>query len=875
MNKNFMFDSGDGGGEVVAREPEVSPWEFSGYSAAVEDEHQQRRTTSIDYKISQFRKNQPLLDHSGSDQQDGHPKVKVKQKAARKRSGEQPILYDSESEQGNGGTKRKVKRKGGRKRSGVDESGGVEESFAGAKVANDGGHTRETGNWEDDGEDSDQYHNQVAQDNFYEVLENSRQKSSEDEEDDDEGDNAIKNETLECIKAGSRMSGVVSHRKTNVNGKISENKTKLPGVSIEDGLLVHGKEGKQISEKFFSPANGASFSAKSFIELNISRPLVRACEVLGYQRPTPIQAACVPLALTGRDICGSAVTGSGKTAAFALPLLERLLFRPRRIPATRVLILTPTRELAVQVHSMIEKLAQYTDISCCLVVGGLSTKVQEVALRSHPDIVVATPGRMIDHLHNSQSVGLEELAILVLDEADRLLELGFRQEVHELVRLCPKRRQTMLFSATMTEEVAELIQLSLNCPVRLSADPLTQRPSTLSEEVIKLRPSHLADKEAVLLALCSRSFIAKVIIFSGTKNEAHRLKILFGLSHLKAAELHGNLTQAQRLDALESFRKQDVNFLIATDVAARGLDIIGVETVINFECPRDITTYVHRVGRTARAGRQGCAVTFVSEKDRSLLKALAKRAGSKLQSRKVSPQVIEKWQQEIEKMEEDVVAIIQEERKERILRKAEMEANKAQNMIEHEIEIFSRPKKTWFQSTKEKKIAMNTLKDARSVTDKKNISVNEFENLQKKAKRKLEKEKHLPRKKRRQLEAAREVESNDEVSDDPELKDVQEASRKTSGTNGKSTVEAAYRRAKAVKAVERAKEAGRFVKKNTGAKKMKGTNFVSRKEEMEQLFQGDVKDSKRQRLMNSSNKKRKAGLSHKGFKSKARYKRRK
>ncbi|KAJ7298549.1 hypothetical protein O6H91_Y551600 [Diphasiastrum complanatum] len=226
-------------------------------------------------------------------------------------------------------------------------------------------------------------------------------------------------------------------------------------------------------------------------------------------------------------------------------------------------------------------------------------------------------------------------------------------------------------------------------------------------------------------------------------------------------------------------------------------------------------------------------------------------------------------------MEEDVVAIIQEERKERILRKAEMEANKAQNMIEHEIEIFSRPKKTWFQSTKEKKIAMNTLKDARSVTDKKNISVNEFENLQKKAKRKLEKEKHLPRKKRRQLEAAREVESNDEVSDDPELKDVQEASRKTSGTNGKSTVEAAYRRAKAVKAVERAKEAGRFVKKNTGAKKMKGTNFVSRKEEMEQLFQGDVKDSKRQRLMNSSNKKRKAGLSHKGFKSKARYKRRK
>lgn len=266
-------------------------------------------------------------------------------------------------------------------------------------------------------------------------------------------------------------------------------------------------------KSFYVPSDGASFSANSFIELNLSRPLLRACEALGYSKPTPIQSAVIPLAMNGSDICGSAVTGSGKTAAFALPTLERLLFRPKRVPAIRVLILTPTRELAVQVHSMIEKLAQFTDIRCCLVVGGLSTKVQEAALRSMPDVVVATPGRMIDHLRNSMSVDLEDLAVLILDEADRLLELGFSAEIRELVRLCPKRRQTMLFSATMTEEVDELIKLSLTKPSRLSADPSKTLPQTLTQEVVRIRRMREVNQEAVLLALCSKTFTSKVIIF--------------------------------------------------------------------------------------------------------------------------------------------------------------------------------------------------------------------------------------------------------------------------------------------------------------------------------------------------------------------------
>nr|KYP60880.1 DEAD-box ATP-dependent RNA helicase 28 [Cajanus cajan] len=623
------------------------------------------------------------------------------------------------------------------------------------------------------------------------------------------------------------------------------------------------------NKSFFAPSEGTSFHADSFLQLNLSRPLLRACEALGYAKPTPIQAACIPLALTGRDICGSAITGSGKTAAFALPTLERLLFRPKRMRAIRVLILTPTRELAVQVHSMIEKLAQFTDIRCCLVVGGLSTKVQEAALRSMPDIVVATPGRMIDHLRNSMSVDLDDLAVLILDEADRLLELGFNAEIQELVRLCPKKRQTMLFSATMTEEVDELIKLSLSKPLRLSADPSTKRPATLTEEVVRIRRMREVNQEAVLLAMCTKTFTSKVIIFSGTKQAAHRLKIIFGLSGLKAAELHGNLTQAQRLEALEQFRKQQVDFLVATDVAARGLDIIGVQTVINFACPRDLTSYVHRVGRTARAGREGYAVTFVTDNDRSLLKAIAKRAGSKLKScivaRIVAEQSILKWSNIIEQMEDQIAEVLQEEREEMALRKAEMEATKAENMIAHKDEIFSRPKRTWFVTEKEKKLAAKAAKasmDKNKSSGREVISAEQAEDLRMKEKRKREREKNLPRKKRRKLEAAREM-LEDEEQDDKQV-EAKGENKKEKG--GMSLVDLAYRRAKAVKAVKKALDSGKIVQKNKKKSNNAPRKTSSRTEEMRELFQTDMKDKKTKRRGVGGGKKSKSS-----FKSKSRY----
>ena len=475
-----------------------------------------------------------------------------------------------------------------------------------------------------------------------------------------------------------------------------QTKTQLPE---DDGVFTE----REKKNKKGAATEDATFSAESFNDLNLSRQLIRACTALGYDVPTPIQAAVVPLALTGRDICGRAVTGSGKTAAFMLPLLERMLHRgARAAAATHVLVLVPTRELAVQVHQMTMRLAQFTSIRAALVVGGLSANTQAAELRTRPEIVVATPGRLIDHVRNTHSVGLEDLAALVLDEADRLLEMGFLEEIREIVRHCPTRRQTMLFSATLTSGVQELAEFSMKHPARLSADQIGTTPGTLTEEVLRLRPGAASMKEAHLMALVNRTFTKKSIVFSRTKQQAHRLKIVMGLAGIVAAELHGDLSQTQRLAALESFRVGEASHLVATDVAARGLDIAGVDAVISYDAPRTLASYLHRVGRTARAGKRGTALTFMEESDRKLVKAVSKR-GSKLVARSLPNHVVEEWHAKIEAMADQIKEVEYEERAEKHLNRAEMEAIKAENLMTHSKEIHARPAKTWFQSERQKK----------------------------------------------------------------------------------------------------------------------------------------------------------------------------
>lgn len=351
---------------------------------------------------------------------------------------------------------------------------------------------------------------------------------------------------------------------------------------------------------------------------------------------------------------------------------------------------------------MLRELNKYTDIRSCLVVGGLSLKAQEAELRTRPDVVVCTPGRMIDHLRNSMSVHLDDVDILVLDEADRLLELGFTEEVEEVVKACPKGRQTLMFSATMTDDVDKLVKMSLKRPVRVSADPLYDLSQRLVQEFVRVRDDREEDREAILLALVTRTFRAGTIVFFQRKKRAHRAAILLGLAGVKVGELHGNLSQRQRLEALEAFRTQSVDVLVATDLAGRGLDIDGVKHVINFQMPNDIRVYVHRVGRTARAGRGGMAVTLVGERGRGIMRQIVKHAKGNLRSRQVQPKAVVKWRARIEKMEGDVEDILRQEQLEKEVRVAEMEANKAKNMMEHESEIASRPARTWFLTAKEK-----------------------------------------------------------------------------------------------------------------------------------------------------------------------------
>jgi ATP-dependent RNA helicase DDX27 len=290
---------------------------------------------------------------------------------------------------------------------------------------------------------------------------------------------------------------------------------------------------------------GKKGELSSFQGMSLSRPILRGLASVGFTKPTPIQAKTIPIALMGKDVVGGAVTGSGKTGAFVVPILERLLYRPKKVPTTRVVILTPTRELAIQCHSVAMKLAGHTDIKFCLAVGGLSLKIQEGELRLRPDVVIATPGRFIDHMRNSASFAIDTVEILVLDEADRMLEDGFADELNEILTTMPKSRQTMLFSATMTSTVDKLIRVGLNKPARIMVDSQKKTAVNLTQEFVRLRPGREEMRMGYLVHICKTFYTERVIIFFRQKKIAHRTRIIFGLLGLSSAELHGSMNQAQ------------------------------------------------------------------------------------------------------------------------------------------------------------------------------------------------------------------------------------------------------------------------------------------------------------------------------------------
>jgi ATP-dependent RNA helicase RhlE len=345
---------------------------------------------------------------------------------------------------------------------------------------------------------------------------------------------------------------------------------------------------------------------KTFDDLPLDATLRRGVQEMGYSEPTPIQSGTIPHAVEGRDLIGTAQTGTGKTAAFLLPILERLLKRPRgRIYA---LVLTPTRELALQAEGFLHRLGRHTRLRGAAVYGGVGMIDQERALRGGAEIIVATPGRLLDHMQRGY-VDFRSLEILVLDEADRMLDMGFLPDVRRVLSQLPRNRQTMLFSATMPPEVVRLSHEFLHDPHIIRADAPTVAAVGVSHHAIAVSSERKTD---VLVSLLKNSEMSSVLVFTRTKHRADRVARQLEHSGISVTVIHGNRSQPQRIRALEGFRSGRFRVLVATDIAARGVDVEGVSDVVNYDVPHEAETYVHRVGRTARAQRRGDALTLVS-----------------------------------------------------------------------------------------------------------------------------------------------------------------------------------------------------------------------------------------------------------------------
>jgi len=473
----------------------------------------------------------------------------------------------------------------------------------------------------------------------------------------------------------------INVKKKSKVGKEEEGKGGAATVNVVEEDNLGGEEGEVEGEADFFEEPESYNKDASFQAMNLSRPLLKAIEAMRFVHPTPIQGATIPVALAGRDICGCAATGTGKTAAFMLPILERLLFRSKAESVTRVLVLVPTRELGVQVFQVSKQLCQFTSIDVALSVGGLDLRLQEAALRKNPDVVIATPGRLIDHIKNTPTFGLENIEVLILDEADRLLEEAFLDQIKEVVKSCAPTRQTMLFSATMTDQVNELAAMSLRKPVKIFVDSNRAVAWNLHQEFVRIRTSHEKSQEAVLASLLARTCRDHAIVFIRTKQQCHRLHIVLGLLGLKVGELHGNMSQAQRLESLKAFKDEQIDILLTTDVAARGLDISGVKTVVNLQLPDTVEQYIHRVGRTARAGRAGRSVSFATEQNRKIVKAIVGQAVRPVKSRVIPPAIIDKYVRKIKDLEPEVKQIQDEETAEREIAKLENRANRLQNRL--------------------------------------------------------------------------------------------------------------------------------------------------------------------------------------------------
>lgn len=352
-----------------------------------------------------------------------------------------------------------------------------------------------------------------------------------------------------------------------------------------------------------------------FSELKLNDKILRALSDAGYTKPTPIQSEAIPEVISGRDLLGCAQTGTGKTAAFALPILEHLAAIPEREKKISALVITPTRELAIQIYENFVNYGKYLDVTYAVIYGGVSQKPQEDALKKGVDVLIATPGRLWD-LMGQKLCDISKIDVLVVDEADRMLDMGFIHDVRRIVDKTPKKRQTLLFSATMPPDIAELAKEMLTDPHRIDIAPAGSTVDTIRQFV------YFVDKERkrdLLEYILNKSAVPSVLVFTRTKHGADRLGRQLSKNGFRSASIHGDKSQGARQEALKNFKNHKVRVLVATDIAARGIDIYELPLVINYDLPQEAETYVHRIGRTGRAGSPGVAISFCSYDEKLLL----------------------------------------------------------------------------------------------------------------------------------------------------------------------------------------------------------------------------------------------------------------
>ena len=576
-------------------------------------------------------------------------------------------------------------------------------------------------------------------------------------------DHIVKNQS--SIKNSWNYSKIIANEKKFKDERHENNKITLKEeATIEDidsNNSINDEDEKYLEDKF---ENDLFEKDCSFTNFNLSKLLLRACSDLNFFHPTKVQAKVIPLILQGEDVLVNAETGSGKTACYLLPTIQKILTKKN----TKVLLLVPTRDLAIQCEQMLQNLLKYFDsISYCSIIGGFSIQNQIGQLQKKPDIIIATPGRLIDMLYNHKSFELDYINVLILDEADKLLELGFKDAILEILykmgsigsdeldlkkndkakhnKLNDKKNnlQTLLFSATLNTKVIDLGNAVLSNPVKLKLAH-SNVLNNLKQSVVRMRfkeKVNLQEEETTksvkiqnkdnskkhkkkafsseeeflqrmsyLINILKDKKKQRSIIFFNTKQDCHKAKIILDDLNIKAEEVHSDIHQTQRLQALEDFQQQKTHFLLATDVLGRGIDIEKIKCVINFQMPLQQERYTHRIGRTARKGNLGHAITICNEDDRHMFKKLLKEQSFKLLPLKIDNDSVKKVLKDLKLKKEEYKENYEADITEKDILLAEVKAEKSMNENRYRDDIMNKPKKGWYLNKKQKETLQNKAK---------------------------------------------------------------------------------------------------------------------------------------------------------------------